>query len=276
MSILREMPRSYAFHRRLSHLALVFGLLYTMAYLLGWIGMDAEMVLTVGLVVCAWFWAWNRIYWNQPLQSTTAPWLQNTAGMFPMLLLVFSLRSFLYEPFFVPSESMEPTMVRGDVIAVAKWPYGIRIPVLNQWVIGPAMQRGDPVVFRYPVDPNVYFVKRIMAREGDVIVIRNHEVWVNGSRVSETEYATDITKEPDVEAMPFLRAHWPHSCVQADHTTACKVPAGHFFVMGDNRGHSLDSRFWGFVPNDYVMGKATRYVVNTERWSQRSVWGSIR
>ena len=132
------------------------------------------------------------------------------------------------------------------------------------------------MVFRYPVEPNTYFVKRIMALEGDVIVIRNHEVWVNGSRVSETEYATDITKEPDVEAMPFLRAHWPHSCVQADHTTACKVPAGHFFVMGDNRGHSLDSRFWGFVPNDYVMGKATRYVVNTERWSQRSVWGSIR
>ena len=276
MSTLREMPRSYVVHRRVAHIALVLGLLYIMAYMFGWIGMDAEVVLTIGLAVCAWFWGWNRLFWNQPLQSTTAPWLQNTAGMFPMLLLVFSLRSFFYEPFFVPSESMEPTLVRGDVIAVAKWPYGIRIPVVNRWLVGPVMQRGDPVVFRYPVEPSTYFVKRIMALEGDTIVIRDHAIWINGALLKETGYTTNTAAEPDVEAMPFLQKHWPHACVQAGNTMACKIPPGHFFVMGDNRGHSMDSRFWGFVPNNYVMGKATRYVFNTERWNQRSVWESIR
>lgn len=249
---------------------------YAFAYLTGYIRLDAEMAIALAAVFCGWFWVWNRTQWKIPLGTSTAPWLQNTAGLFPALFLIFALRAFLYEPFFVPSESMEPTLTQGDVIVVSKVVYGVRVPVINRWIAGPAVERGDPVVFRYPVDPTTYFVKRVVALGGDTIVIRGHELWVNGRAMEDVSYATNKQDTPDVEASLFLRERWPHACIHANDVIACKIPEGHFFAMGDNRAHSYDSRFWGFVPYDYLMGKATHYVVNTEQWDKRNVLGLIR
>jgi signal peptidase I len=208
-------------------------------------------------------------------------WLDWTAGLFPVILIVFLLRSFLFEPFKIPSGSMIPTLLVGDLILVNKFDYGIRLPVINRKVIAnkdPA--RGDVVVFRYPPDPRIDYIKRVVGLPGDQVAYLNKVLTINGQRV-ETAPLPDFYDEDsrryaqhfseklanvehqiliDRERPSFIPGtqNFPHSdaCQYSGEGVTCKVPAGHYFMMGDNRDNSVDSRYWGFVPDRNLVGRA--------------------
>jgi signal peptidase I len=209
-------------------------------------------------------------------------WLDWTAGLFPVILVVFLLRSFLFEPFKIPSGSMVPTLVVGDLILVNKYHYGIRLPVINKKIAdNNAVARGDVVVFRYPVDPRQDYIKRVVGLPGDEVAYLNQKLSINGQPVPTTakgehyddeslSYAPMFSEKlgevehlirvdprrlapygPESKGFPFAE-----NCRYVPEGLTCKVPAGHYFVMGDNRDNSLDSRFWGFVPDQNLVGRA--------------------
>lgn len=213
-------------------------------------------------------------------------WLDWTAGLFPVILLVFLLRSFLFEPFKIPSGSMIPTLEIGDLILVNKYHYGVRLPVINKKIIdNHAVERGDVMVFRYPVDPGIDFIKRVVALPGDEVTYVNQKLSVNGKPVplqSLDDYYDDdrrsyskqfreelptaagsaghrILVDPTLPSSYGMRARaFPgaENCRYSAEGVTCKVPPGHYFMMGDNRDNSEDSRFWGFVPDENIVGRA--------------------
>ena len=188
-------------------------------------------------------------------------------SFFPVIVIVLALRSFLYEPFRIPSDSMMPTLIQGDFIFVNKWRYGLRLPVLNTRVVEigePA--RGDVVVFRKPSDPSVVFIKRLVGLPGDTVRVAGSQVWINGN--ASQIVPGELYSGPKSEQYPFTqvgeeRLDGKHHGLMLDPTRPSmegewQVPAGHYFMMGDNRNNSRDSRFpdVGFVPVDHVIGKA--------------------
>lgn len=208
-------------------------------------------------------------------------WLDWTAGLFPVLFVVFVLRSFLFEPFKIPSGSMIPTLMVGDLILVNKFTYGVRLPVLNTKVIeGNTPQRGDVMVFRYPPQPTLDYIKRVVGVPGDTVAYLNKRLTINGQEVPTTElpdfFDTDAMRyfgqfeeklgdKPhqllNTKGMPaFVQgaSEFPfrENCTYTVEGVTCKVPEGHYFAMGDNRDNSLDSRYWGFVPDANIVGKA--------------------
>ena len=208
-------------------------------------------------------------------------WLDWTAGLFPVIVVVFILRSFLFEPFKIPSGSMIPTLQIGDLILVNKFHYGIRLPVLNTKLTeGTPVQRGDVMVFRYPPKPNVDYIKRVVGVPGDEVAYLNKKLTINGQPIETQalpDYFDDSTMRyfkhfseklgskphqsiQDNDRPAFVPGvdPFPHSenCQYTVEGVRCKVPAGHYFMMGDNRDNSLDSRYWGFVPDANIVGKA--------------------
>jgi signal peptidase I len=209
-------------------------------------------------------------------------WLDWTAGLFPVILIVFVLRSFLFEPFKIPSGSMIPTLEIGDLILVNKFHYGVRLPVINKKIIeNNPVQRGDVMVFRYPVDPSIDFIKRVVALPGDTVTYANQKLSINGQPVPlqrlDDYYEEDrrgyspqfretfddrphrILVEPRLPSSYGMRARLnkhADACTYSAEGVTCKVPVGHYFVMGDNRDNSEDSRFWGFVPDENIVGRA--------------------
>jgi signal peptidase I len=208
-------------------------------------------------------------------------WLDWTAGLFPVILAVFVLRSFLFEPFKIPSGSMIPTLEIGDLILVNKFTYGLRLPVLHKRLTeGTAPKRGDVMVFRYPPKPSLDYIKRVVGVPGDEVAYLNKRLTINGQPV-ETSRLPDYF---DQDAMRYFKhfeeklGDQPHRLLNDDERPAfipgaedfqfrqncrysvegvvCKVPEGHYFMMGDNRDNSLDSRYWGFVPDRNIVGKA--------------------
>ena len=208
-------------------------------------------------------------------------WLDWTAGLFPVIVTVFLLRSFLFEPFKIPSGSMIPTLQIGDLILVNKFHYGIRLPVANTKVTdGKPVQRGDVMVFRYPPKPSVDYIKRVVGIPGDEVAYLNKKLSINGQPVP-SEALPDYFDESvmryfrhESESLPgkthqiivdnerpaFIPGadEFPmrESCRYSVEGVVCKVPEGHYFMMGDNRDNSLDSRYWGFVPDKNIVGKA--------------------
>ena len=190
-------------------------------------------------------------------------------AFFPVILLVFVLRSFIVEPFRIPSGSMYPTLSIGDFILVNKYHYGLRLPVLNTKLVDVAdPKRGEVMVFKYPHDPKVNFIKRVIGIPGDVIRYENKKLYVNNERL-DLEYEgtymlpsksgerteTDRFKEVIGESEHFV-INDPGVISRGTRGREIHVPEGHYFVMGDNRDHSNDSRFWGFVPEANVVGRA--------------------
>ena len=208
-------------------------------------------------------------------------WVEWGASFFPVILIVFVFRSFLFEPFKIPSGSMIPTLEVGDFILVNKFTYGIRLPVINKKIISiNEPQRGDVMVFRYPEDPSLDYIKRVIGLPGDTVAYQNKRLTVNG-QVVETNKAADylhperlyyseqyVAKLGNVEhhylndgdAPAFIpdATQFPYreNCTYNATGVICKVPSGHYFMMGDNRDNSRDSRFWGFVPDENIVGKA--------------------
>ena len=208
-------------------------------------------------------------------------WLDWTAGLFPVIISVFLLRSFLFEPFKIPSGSMIPTLQIGDLILVNKFHYGIRLPVANTKVTeGHAVQRGDVMVFRYPPKPSVDYIKRVIGIPGDEVAYLNKKLTINGQPVA-SEALPDYFDESVMRYFRHERESLPgkthqiivdnerpafipgvdefpmrENCRYNVEGVVCKVPEGHYFMMGDNRDNSLDSRYWGFVPDKNIVGKA--------------------
>jgi len=188
-------------------------------------------------------------------------------SFFPVVLIVLVLRSFIFEPFRIPSGSMMPTLLVGDFILVNKFAYGVRLPVLNTKIIeNGAPKRGDIVVFRFPKDPTLDYIKRVIGLPGDRIGYYHKQVFINGvpvAQVSNGRYAGGtqgesmtgeglLTEElPGVSHQILVRTDDP-SIREGEFV----VPNGQYFVMGDNRDNSNDSRFWGAVPEANLVGRA--------------------
>jgi len=208
-------------------------------------------------------------------------WVEYTGSFFPVILLVFCLRSFLYEPFKIPSSSMLPTLLVGDLILVNKYTYGIRLPIINKKIIEiDHPHRGDVMVFKYPKDMTLDYIKRVIGVPGDKITYRNKRLTVNGKEVTYKEqpdfldeerltyakhYEEDLTGVKheilnDEHAPTYVQPphDFPHSdlCTYDLEGFTCTVPEGNYFMMGDNRDNSADSRYWGFVPDENIVGKA--------------------
>ncbi len=188
-------------------------------------------------------------------------------ALFPVILIVFVLRSFVVEPFRIPSGSMLPGLQNGDFILVNKFSYGIRLPVIHQKIldIGPP-ERGDVMVFRFPRDPKLAFIKRVVGLPGDRLTYVNKRLAINGEPV-ETESAGEYDfQQLDMRGHSARRVKETidgsdHYILIDDRVTRSRsmeveVPEGHYFVLGDNRDHSNDSRYWRFVPEENVVGRA--------------------
>ncbi|MFT4191394.1 MAG: signal peptidase I [Comamonas sp.] len=208
-------------------------------------------------------------------------WLDWTAGLFPVILVVFVLRSFLFEPFKIPSGSMIPTLLVGDLILVNKYHYGLRLPVFNTKLTeGAPVARGDVVVFRYPMNTNLDYIKRVVGLPGDTVSYLDKQLTVNGQpvpKVAQPDFLDEdsmryekqfqeklggvdfkILNDPTRPTMLPATYDFPHKdqCDYSARGFVCKVPAGEYFMMGDNRDNSEDSRYWGFVPDRNLVGKA--------------------
>jgi len=215
-------------------------------------------------------------------------WVEYSKAFFPVLLIVFLLRSFLAEPFKIPSSSMRPTLEVGDFILVNKFIYGIRLPILEKKIVPIGdPRRGDVVVFRYPVNPTQDFIKRVIGVGGDVVEYREKQLTVNGepwpqkpdgsysyleglrfdtlTRVFERTDAAAGAREHTIGINPQAQPVYPpnvrnfpgrENCDYNERGFKCRVPAGHYLMMGDNRDNSDDSRYWGFVPDDHIRGRA--------------------
>jgi signal peptidase I len=207
--------------------------------------------------------------------------VEYSISFFPVILIVFTLRSFLVEPFKIPSSSMVPTLLVGDFILVNKYTYGIRLPVANKKIVALGNPvRGDVMVFRYPDDPSLDYIKRVVGVPGDRIEYRNKRLSVNGTPVpvkqvddylskermqfskrfvetlNGTEHEILLDEDAPASMSPGRAFPFAGNCNYNSNGLACTVPPGHYFVMGDNRDNSSDSRVWGFVPDENIVGKA--------------------
>ncbi|MEM7468306.1 MAG: signal peptidase I [Pseudomonadota bacterium] len=203
-------------------------------------------------------------------------------SFFPIFLIVLILRSFIVEPFRIPSGSMIPTLLVGDFILVNKNSYGIRLPMINKKVIELGdPKRGDVVVFRYPEDPSTPYIKRVIGLPGDDIEYRDKKVYVNGELMSQTDPTSFIGQRSAAQHSGSLVAEEQlgevnHQILmtprRASQTYQGKVPPGNYFVLGDNRDNSRDSRYWGFVPDENLVGRAFMIWMN---WDRGPVFGRI-
>ncbi len=235
--------------------------------------MDYALILTVLTLITGLLWLLERFWIRRRFEETEsgpAHWLASIASLFPILLLVLVFRSFLFEPFKIPSGSMIPTLQIGDFIVVNKFSYGLRLPVLNRKILATGEpERGDVMVFRFPEDERVNYIKRVVGLPGDAITYRNKILFINGEPVEQESLGPwegeGLNRNPPgrqpIERLEYLGEE-PHSILvfpdQPDRgVRTWTVPEGHYFVLGDNRDQSLDSRAWNFVPEQNLVGRAT-------------------
>ncbi|MCC6202143.1 MAG: signal peptidase I [Gammaproteobacteria bacterium] len=199
-------------------------------------------------------------------------------SFFPIFLIVLVLRSFLVEPFRIPSASMVPTLVEGDFILVNKFAFGIRLPVLNRKIIAiGSPQRGDVIVFRPPHEPEIPYIKRVIAVGGDRVSYRGKQLYVNGKPIPIEVHGSYVGKgasSKETGATVLIENLFDVKHEVLHHPSASNpyqvedlvIPAGHYFMMGDNRDNSLDSRAWGLVPDRNLIGKAFFIWLHWEGW----------
>lgn len=245
--------------------------------------MNFALILFLLLIASGALWSVDRFHARKlrPAGTPDPWWVEYGASFFPVILIVFVLRSFIVEPFKIPSGSMIPTLLVGDFILVSKFSYGIRLPIVNVKLIDIGEpQRGDVMVFRYPEDPSLDYIKRVVGLPGDRVRYIDKRLSVNGNEVpirplpdylhrermqysrqfSELtgEVAHAILVEDEAPAaVPFVHPFpFRDNCTYNSRGVECTVPAGHYFLMGDNRDNSADSRVWGFVPERNIVGRA--------------------
>ena len=256
---------------------------------------DFEFLLVVATAFTGVFWLIDFLFFaksrQQPATSKTLPdpiLVEYSKSFFPVLLAVMVLRSFLFEPFRIPSGSMMPTLLVGDFILVNKFSYGLRLPIIHTRITeGEKPKRGDVAVFRYPKDESLDYIKRVVGLPGDHISYINRRLKVNGKPVDiafDYKYwgLGDRNEESNGDGCDRKNAScdvFTEKFADAEHMVMTNpdvrygydgdyfVPPGHYFVMGDNRDHSNDSRFWGYVPEQNLVGKA---IIIWMHWDWRS------
>jgi len=246
---------------------------------------DFAAVLLMAAVITGLIWLYDaKFARRRRMADVPEPVVVDMArAFFPVIVVVFLIRSFWVEPFKIPSGSMKPTLLVGDFILVNKYTYGIRLPVVNRKVLDvDPVRRGDVVVFRYPTDPTVDYIKRVVGLPGDKIVYRAKRLTINGQAVAmkaegfytdaelnylrlptwtetlgtHTHQIMVVPAQPPVDLAQVRQFPRREDCEYNDEGFACTVPPGHYFMMGDNRDQSSDSRYWGFVPDENIKGRA--------------------
>lgn len=213
--------------------------------------------------------------------------IEFSRSFFPIVLVVLLIRSFAYEPFRIPSSSMMPTLRVGDFIFVSKFSYGLRLPVLNTKIVALGEpDRGDVAVFRLPSDPATNYIKRIVGIPGDVVSLRDRQLWINGEPVP----LEDTGEIVEIECGGFWfsarrltetigeQSHSVFLGEQRDRSSPFldrPVPEGQYLVMGDNRDCSRDGRIIGYIPEDHLVGRAVRIWMNWDSESKRPLWNRI-
>lgn len=249
--------------------------------------MDFALFMFVALLVTGALWLFDLLVTGprRPQGAKEPWWVEYSKSFFPVILVVFALRSFVVEPFKIPSGSMIPTLLVGDFILVNKFDYGIRLPIVNTKIVNVGEpKRGDVMVFRYPKDPSVDYIKRVIGTPGDTVSYRNKRLTINGQPVptspdgtysyveSGLNYVTADRYQEVLGSHPHMMITEPElptydpsqiddfshkgDCTYTSDGFTCKVPKGYYFMMGDNRDRSNDSRYWGFVPERNIVGKA--------------------
>jgi len=223
---------------------------------------------------------------EQVLRTLKEPvWIEYCKSFFPVILAVLLLRSFLVEPFRIPSGSMMPTLLVGDFILVNKFSYGLRLPVLNtKFVDIDTPVRGDVVVFRYPKDPSVDYIKRVVGLPGDTVGYYNKAVYINGEPAGQVPAGIYIGKGSGVSMSGASERREQLGDIQHDILVVPRKPGmegefvvseGEYFVMGDNRDNSNDSRYWGTVPEENLVGKAFRVWMNWDSANSGVDWDRL-
>ncbi len=192
--------------------------------------------------------------------------VEYSKSFFPVILVVFLIRSFIVEPFKIPSGSMMPTLLSGDFILVNKFTYGLRVPILNNTFLEiDHPKRGDVFVFHYPPDPSIDYIKRVVGLPGDKIAYRDKQLYINGQKmdtsfVEDYQYVGTGLNMVSARRLNEQLGDKKHDILIEDNSMTIdgetEVPAGHYFAMGDNRDNSKDSRVWGFVPEQNLVGRA--------------------
>ena len=254
---------------------------------------DFALVLVLATALCGIIWALHALWRRRLRVEGTGPVgpageavkdpliVEYARSFFPVLLIVLLVRSFLFEPFRIPSSSMVPTLLIGDFIFVNKYVYGLRLPVVNKkfWEIGDP-DRGDVVVFRLPEDPGTNYIKRLVGLPGDTVAYRDRRLFING-KVVESSLVGQYEGEGQRGALLYNESlgDVEHGILLMPSQRSLEgtfvVPEGHYFMMGDNRDNSRDSRYRGvgLIPDNLVVGKAVRIWMNWKfpgmpRWSR--------
>lgn len=237
---------------------------------------DFAFYLFIGALITGVIWAVDKWYLSAKRQPDDKEpvVVEYAKSFFPVLAIVFLLRGFIVEPFRIPSGSMIPTLNIGDFILVNKFSYGVRLPVVNKLVLGDAKpERGDVIVFRYPPEPNVDYIKRVIGLPGDRIVYREKVLYVNDEPIKRSfisqytgpgEFRANEHEEDLAGVKHNILLKPGYLSPEGEYT----VPQGQYFVMGDNRDNSRDSRVWGFVPDENLVGKAFMIWMN---WSDDGI-----
>lgn len=229
-----------------------------------------ELILFYATLICGVIALLDIIFWaKNRKKSQKMPLIIDYArSFFPVLIIVFVLRSFLFEPFRIPSGSLKPTLDVGDFILVNKFNYGVRLPILHTKVLAlNEPKRGDIMVFRWPPNPSLDFIKRVVGVPGDHISYIDKVLYINGEKIPQTFIQNDTDQDEagatwKVEQKSEDLLGIKHDIFQSPDKVSedfkdIIVPAGMYFAMGDNRDDSADSRFWGFVPEENIVGKAS-------------------
>lgn len=245
-----------------------------------------ETVLTVAVLLSGLIYGLDLIFWakKRGKDMPMSKGIEYSRSFFPVLLIVLLIRSFLFEPYRIPSGSLKPTLLVGDLIVVNKFNYGFRLPVLHtKFLAVGEPQVGDIVVFRMPGNPHMDLIKRIVGVPGDRLSYINKVLYINGKAMPETFVAKGMDNNGGADSWPvdIEREGLPNKThdiyVRPDLNISgdfqnIVVPKGSYFAMGDNRDNSNDSRFWGFVPEDNLVGEAHRIVFSWDSDTHRPRW----
>lgn len=246
--------------------------------------LNFPLVLVLGTAISGLIWFIDSVILGRKYSADMSPpmLVDYARSFFPVLLIVLILRSFLFEPFKIPSGSMIPTLLVGDFILVSKFSYGVRLPVIHTKILDTgAPERGDVAVFRYPRNPKQDYIKRVVGLPGDSIVYENKVFTINGEVINISAEGPYVLPGTDaIRSGVVLREEQLgsvlHEILQDEipkpRPMSWEVPEGHYFLVGDNRDNSNDSRFWGFVPEANLVGKA-KYV--WMHWSDGVLWDRL-
>lgn len=256
--------------------------------------LDFSAALSLSVIITGIIWLLDVIYFSQrrkekhiseekiSYEPVIVEW---SRSLFPILFIVLFLRSFIVEPFKIPSGSMMPTLLVGDFILVNKFTYGIRLPVLHKKVIEiDKPKRGDVVVFRYPQDPSIDYIKRVIGLPGDKVGYYDKVLYINGERIPQERIGDYIGIGSGFRNTGS--SHIKENLMTVEHEILIDprrppepyeniVPEGHYFVMGDNRDKSNDSRYWGYVPESHLVGRAFLIWMNWDSANGGPSWGRI-